>query len=126
MNPQVLHEVLTSGPLSEFPRQIVRAMNGVPWAIEQAIAMIKQGIQIRTFLGHFETQYQRIMAQKPPRSAWDYEKNMSIISIFNMLLTRLDKDGDAEKILAFASCFDPRQTAVSLMGQVYQPNGSLQ
>lgn len=114
---------LTADPLSEIPKQIVRAMNGVPLAIEQARAMIKQGIQARDFLGYFETQYQKIMAQKPPKSAWDYEKNMSIISIFNMLLTRLDKDGDAEKILAFASCFGPRPIAVNLMSQVHQLEG---
>ena len=101
-------------------------MDGVPRAIEQARAMIKQGIQVRTFLGRFETQYQRIMARKPPRSAWDYEKNVSIVSVLNMLLTRLDRDGDAEKILAFASRFGPRQIAVSLMGRVHRLMVALQ
>ena len=114
---------LTADPLSEIPKQIVRAINGVPLAIEQARAMIKQGIQVRDFLGYFETHHQRIMAQKPPKSAWDYEKNMSIISIFNMLLARLDKDGDTEKILAFASCFGPRPIAVNLMSRVHQLEG---
>lgn len=92
-------------------------MNGVPLAIEQARAMIKHGIPIGDFLGHFESQYQRIMAHKPPKSAWDYEKNMSIISIFNMLLARLDKDDDAKNILAFASCFGSRHINVNLLGQ---------
>lgn len=98
-------------------------MHGVPLAIEQARAMIKQGIHVREFLGYFETQYQRVMAQKPPKSAWDYEKNMSIISIFHMLLAKLEKDGDAEKMLAFASCFGPRPIAVNLMSQVDQLEG---
>ena len=115
---------LTSEPPSEIPEQIVKAMDGVPLAIEQARAMIRQGIPVRDFLGHFETQYQRTMAHKPPKSAWDYEKNMSIISVFDMLLTRLDKDGDAENILAFASCFGPRPIAVNLMGQVHQSENS--
>ncbi len=115
---------LTSKPSSAIPEQIVKAMDGVPLAIEQARAMIKQGIPVRDFLGHFETQYQRTMAHKPPKSTWDYEKNMSIISVFNMLLTRLDKDGDAENILAFASCFGPCPIAVNLMGQVHQPENS--
>ncbi|KAL9066339.1 MAG: hypothetical protein Q9161_007631 [Pseudevernia consocians] len=103
---------------------IVKAMDGVPLAIEQARAMIKQGIPVRDFLGHFETQYQRIMAHKPARSAWDYGKNKSIMSVFSMLLTRLDKDGDAENIMSFASCFGPRPVALNLMGQVHQPKGS--
>ncbi len=115
---------LTSEPPSDIPEQIVKAMDGVPLAIEQARAMIKQGIPVQDFLGHFDTQYQRTMAHKPPKSAWDYEKNMSIISVFNMLLTRLDKDGDAENILAFASCFGPSPIAVNLMGQGHQSENS--
>ena len=115
---------LMSNHVSEVPTRIIRAMGGVPLAIEQARAMIKQGIAVQDFLGHYETQYQKVMAHKPDRSAWDYEKNMSIISIFNMLLMRLDKDGDAENLLAFASCFGPRPVSVNLMGQVHQPVGS--
>lgn len=65
------------------------------------------------------------MTQNPPRSAWDYEKNMSIISIFNMLLTRLTKGGDAEKLLTFASCFVPRSIAVDLMSHVHQLEDSI-
>ena len=87
-------------------------MDGVPLAIEQARAIIKEGIPIQDFLGHFTTQYKRVMAHKPPRSAWDYEKNMPIISVFNMLLARLDEDSDAANILAFASCFGPRRILV--------------
>ena len=83
--------------------------------------MIKQGIPIRDFLGHYETQYQKVMAQKPARSAWDYEKNMSIISVFNMLLARIKKDGNDENLLSFISCFGPRRVAVSLMGQSHEP-----
>lgn len=105
----------------EIPTRIIRATNGVPLAIEQARAMIKQGMSVRDFLEHYETQYQRTMAHKPARSAWDYEKNRSIISIFNMLTTRIDGDVDAENVLAFASCFGPRPIAVNLMGQVHQP-----
>ena len=113
-----------SNHVSEVPTRIIRAMGGVPLAIEQARAMIKQGIPVQDFLGHYETQYQKVMAHKPARSAWDYEKNMSIISVFNMLLMRLHKDGDAENLLAFASCFGPRPVSVNLIGQVHQPVGS--
>ncbi|KAL9137486.1 MAG: hypothetical protein Q9175_001311 [Cornicularia normoerica] len=115
---------LISGDLSEILARTIKAMGGMPLAIEQARAMIKQGITVQSFLRHFETQYQRTMTHKPARSAWDYKKNMSIISTFNMLLTRLDEDGDAENILAFASCFGPRPIAVNLMGQTNQAKAS--
>ena len=118
------HMSLIPGDILEFPTRIVRAMGGVPLAIEQARAMIKQGMPMQAFLGHYETQYQRVMEHKPPKSAWDYEKNLSLISVFNMLLTKLGKDSDAKKILAFASCFGPRQIAVNLLVQARQPNGS--
>ena len=115
---------LISGNILEIPTRIIKAMGGVPLAIEQARAMVKKGMPMQDFLGHYETQYQRVMEHKPPKSAWDYEKNLSLISIFNMLLTRLGKDSDAENILAFASCFGPRQIAVNLLCQARQPSGS--
>lgn len=34
---------------------------------------------------------------KPPKSAWDYEKNLSLVSISKMLLTKLGKDSNARK-----------------------------
>ena len=101
-------------------------MCGVPLAIEQARAMIKQGIPVRDFVGHYKTQYQKVMAQKPARSAWDYEKNMSIASVFNMLLAKIKKDSKDDKLLSFLSCFGPRRVDVNLMGQVRKPGeGSL-
>ena len=99
-------------------------MSGVPLSIEQARAMIKQGIPVRDFLGHYETQYQKVMSQKPARSAWDYDKNMSIISVFNMLLERIKKEGYDENLLAFISCFGPRRVAVNLMGQARESGNS--
>lgn len=106
---------------TEIPGQIVRAMGGVPLAIEQARAVINQGVPLRDLLAHFKTHYQTIMARKPVRSAWDYEKNMSIISIFNMIFRRLGSDSDAKNVLAFASCFGPRPIPVQVMGQLYGP-----
>ena len=77
---------------------------------------------MQDLLGHYETQYQKLMEHKPPKSAWDYEKNLSLISVFNMLLAKLGKDSDAKNILAFASCFGPRQIAVNLLVQARQPS----
>ena len=86
--------------------------------------MIKQGIPVRDFLGHYDTQYQKVMSQKPARSAWDYDKNMSIISVFNMLLERIRKEGYDENLLAFISCFGPRRVTVNLMGQACESGDS--
>ena len=82
--------------------------------------MIKQGMSPQDFLDHFKTQYQKLMAQKPARSVWNYDKNMSIIGVFNMLLARFKKDGNDENLLSFVSCFGPRRVAVNLMGQVHE------
>ena len=86
--------------------------------------MIRQGMSASDFFGHYKTQYQKLMAQKPARSAWDYDKNMSIISVFNMLLERIQKEGLDEKLLAFISCFGPRRVAVNLMGQAPETGDS--
>ena len=83
--------------------------------------MIKHGMSAKDFLGHYNSQYQKLMGQKPARSEWDYDKNMSIIGVFNMLLARIKKDGNHENLLSFISCFGPRRVAVNLMGQVHGP-----
>ena len=114
---------LISGYIPEISTRIIKAMGGVPLAIEQARAMIKQGMPMQDLLEHYETHYQRVMEQKPPKSAWDYEKNMSLISVFNMLLTRLGEDSDAKNILAFASCFGPRKITVNLLVQARERSG---
>ena len=115
---------LISGHIQEIPTRIIRAMGGVPLAIEQARAIIRQGMPMQDLLGHYKTHYQKVMEQKPPKSAWDYEKNLSLICVFDMLLAKLGKDSDAKNILAFASCFGPRQIAVNLLVQTRQPSGS--
>ena len=62
-----LESSLTLDLLSEIPKKIVRAMNGVPLAIKQARGMIKQSVQVRDFLGYFETPYQRGNGTKAPK-----------------------------------------------------------
>lgn len=47
------------------------------------------------------------MAQKPAKSSWNYDKNLLILSILSIALSRLEGNQDAANLLTFASCFGP-------------------
>lgn len=87
----------------------------MPLAIEQASALIQNGIPIHEFLALYESRYQQLMAHKPPRSAWYYDKNISVFRIIDMAVSRLGKDHDATELLSLFSCFGPHMIALDLL-----------
>lgn len=100
---------------NDLAEKIVTSLGGVPLAIEQASALIQTGIPIHEFLALYESRYQQLMAHKPPRSAWYYDKNISVFRIFDMAVSRLGKDHDAGELLSLFSCFGPHMIALDLL-----------
>ena len=99
-------------------KKIVHALGGIPLAIEQARASISRSIPIDEFLGFYDSHYQELMAHKPERSAWSYEKNRPILSTFNMLLSQLSPNPDALNLLNLASCFGSLLTPMGLLDEL--------
>ena len=99
-------------------KKVVRTLGGIPLAIEQAQASISRIVPLDEFLGLYESHYQELMAHKPERSAWSYEKNRPILSTFNMLLSQLRRNHDALNLINFASCFGSLLTPMSLLDEV--------
>ena len=101
----------------EIIKVIVKALDCVLLALQQAKAVLSEGMPLRKFLGFYESQYKELMAHKPARSAWFYDKNMSISSTFGMVVSKLGEDEDANRLLSIISCFGPRTIPIELLAQ---------
>lgn len=64
---------------------IVKAVDGIPLAIEQARAVLQDGVAISEFLSLYGTQYRSIMEHAPGKSFSTYDKGNSISKTFEML-----------------------------------------
>ena len=93
----------------------------MPLAIEQAGALVRDGISIHDFLGFYQSQYQELMGEKPATIAWNYDKNMSIVTVFKLALSKLKHDFDAPNLLSLFSCFGPNLVAVDLLTEFWRP-----
>ena len=93
----------------------------MPLAIEQAGALVRDGISIHDFLGFHQSQYQQLMGERPATIAWNYDKNMSIVSVFKLALSKLEDDHDAPHLLNLFSCFGPSLVAVDLLTGFWEP-----
>lgn len=90
-------------------------MDGVPLAIEQAGAVLQEGVPISHFLDFYESRYKDLMTHKPARSAWFYDKNISIFNTFDIAVSRLKGSQDALELLNLAACFGSRKIPVDLL-----------
>lgn len=55
------------------------------------------------------------MGPELQRTAWYYDKNVSIVTMFNMAMTRLEDLPDAIELLSLFSCYGPHMIAVDLL-----------
>lgn len=96
-------------------KQIVKALDGVPLAIEQARAVLREGISLDEFLEYYNSAYTELMSSKPARSAWYYDKNVSCPNVFKMTLSRLEGNQHALHLLNLVSCFGSRLLPVEYL-----------
>lgn len=107
-------------PLSELPerstitdvfialaKKVVKQLDGVPVAIEQARATIKRGIKLEEFLQLYESRYDEVMSQQLIWRDTDYDKNLSVTRMLDIILLKLRNDDDALNLLALESCMGP-------------------
>lgn len=97
----------------------------MPLAIEQAGAIVRHGISIHDFLGFHKSQYQELMGEKPPRSAWYYDKNISLVSVFILTLSKLEGNQDARNLLSLFSCFGPHPIPMDLLSEFWKSNNTI-
>ncbi|MCJ1247305.1 hypothetical protein MMC30_004519 [Trapelia coarctata] len=89
-------------------KSIVKTLDDIPLAIEQAAAWLQDVGSIREFLGFYRTQYDSLMKYVPERSSWSYDKNRSIFTTFELLFQKLNMEHKAAAdLLTVFSFFGP-------------------
>ena len=81
----------------------MKILSSVPLAIEQARSVLKDGVQVQEFPSFYNSQYRKLMSHKPLRSAWDYEKNVTIITMLDLAWQRIEEDIDPSNLLILLS-----------------------
>ncbi|KAI9805171.1 MAG: hypothetical protein M1825_001007 [Sarcosagium campestre] len=86
--------------------KIVKVLDGIPLAIEQAGSLLRRNMPLQDFLKQYNSHYSKIMNMKPERSFWSYDKNRSICAVFSMLFDSLTRENaDNAKLLTLCSIF---------------------
>ena len=97
---------------------IVKAVDGIPLAIEQAGAVLQEGVAIDEFLSFYGTQYRKIMEHALGKSFSNYEKGNSIFKTFEMLYEKLTMNSlDAANVLTLCSFFGARPVLLQTITQ---------
>ena len=95
---------------------IVRAVDGIPLAIEQAGAVLQDGVALEDLLSFYGTQYRGIMDHTPGKSFSNYEKGRSVFKTFELLYGKLTKSSlDAANVLTLCSFFGSRSILYQLI-----------
>lgn len=102
----------------ESAARIVKAMDGIPLFIEQAGAVLQDGVAIDELLTFCETEYRSIMEYTPEKGVSNYEKGQSVFKIIENLYKRLTRDcPDAANMLTLCSFFGSRAVPLQMITQ---------
>src|SRR5271169_5723379 len=82
---------------------IVKDLNGLPLAIEQAGILLGKGIvSFSNFIADYREHYRLLMDNYPRRGLLSYDKERSIMTVFNMLYSFIKKRSpEAAALLTF-------------------------
>lgn len=98
-------------------------LHGLPLAIEQASALVKTVFSLSDFINAYRSHYISIM-ERYPQGLLSYEKERSIIVVFDMLCSSVEKrNPEAAALLTFVAFLGPWQIPMSLMER-FQKNST--
>ena len=93
----------------------MRELHGLPLAIEQASALLKTVFSLSDFIDAYRSHYISIM-ERYPQGLLSYEKERSIIVVFDMLYSSVEnRNPDAAALLTFVAFLGPWQIPMGLM-----------
>jgi hypothetical protein len=108
----------TNGLDSKIATAIVSELHGLPLAIEQAGVLLKNVFSLSDFLAAYRAHYVRLMERYPPRGLLSYDKQRSIITVFDMLYCSIkEMNPEAAALLIFIAILGPWRIPRSLMDQ---------
>lgn len=103
---------------SRLATAIVSELHGLPLAIEQAGALLRTVFSLSEFVSAYRTHYRLLMSKYPSEGILSYDKQRSIITVFEMLFQSIKtRNPEAAALLIFTAILGPWQIPVSLMDQ---------
>ena len=114
---QLLIPVLTIHSEHRAARDVVKELSGIPLAVEQAGALIRDGeFSFSDFLSTYKADYRRLMENAPQDGFWSYEKNRVLLTILDMIYHRsVQKNPTHASLLNFIGVLGSWQIPVSLL-----------
>lgn len=101
---------------SKTATTIVKELNGLPLAIEQAGTLLKKVFSFSEFLAAYRAHYCLLMDEYPSRGILSYDKERSITAVFDILYRSIQKrNPEAAAVLTFVAILGPWQIPMSLM-----------
>jgi ankyrin repeat protein len=95
---------------------IVKELSGIPLALEQAGALIRDGeFSFSHFHSVYKTEYRRLMESHPQDGFWSYDKSRVITTILDMTYSSLKSDPEDAALLDFIGVLGSWQIPISLI-----------
>jgi tetratricopeptide (TPR) repeat protein len=95
---------------------IVKELSGIPLALEQAGALIRDGeFSFSHFHTVYKTEYRRLMENHPQDGFWSYDKDRIIITILDMTYNSVKKNLEHAALLDFIGVLGSWQIPISLI-----------
>ena len=69
---------------------IIKELSGIPLALEQAGALIREGeFSFTQFHSAYKDRYRELMETRPLEGSWKYEKNRGIMTVLDMMFAAI-------------------------------------
>ena len=94
----------------------MKELSGIPLALEQAGALIRDGeFSFSNFYSAYKTEYRRLMENDPQEGTWSYDKNRSILTILDMTYSAIARKPEHAALLDFIGVLGSWQIPISLI-----------
>lgn len=93
-------------------------LHGLPLAIEQASVLLETVFSLSDFITAYRAHYRRLMEVAPQKGLLSYDRNRSIITVFDILHCSIkEKSPEAAALLIFIAILGPWRIPMTLMKQ---------
>ena len=96
--------------------EIVKELSGIPLALEQAGALIRDGeFSFSHFNSVYRTKYRQLMEKHPLEGFWTYDKNRVIMTILDMTYSTIASNPEQAALFDFIGVLGSWQIPISLI-----------
>jgi hypothetical protein len=95
----------------------VNELHGLPLAIEQASVLLETVFSLSDFITAYRAHYRRLMEVAPQQGLLSYDRNRSIITVFDILHCSIKEKSPEAALLIFIAILGPWRIPMTLMKQ---------